>query len=424
MFFSHISEKPTGISSEELNTFIIEAFDSLDKKEKILIIPPDITRFHSRAGEITQQLYRRYQQNVTDIMPALGTHFPLTDEERTTMFADIPKSLFRNHNWREDIVRVGTVPGSFVEEISEGSLSFDWPVEINKLLVEGHHDCIVSVGQVVPHEVIGMANHNKNILVGVGGNESINKSHYVGAVYGVERILGRADNPVRRLYNYAEDHFLHDLPILYILTVLGHNDDTLVVKGVFIGDDQRCFKEAAALSLRENVTFVEKPLTKVVVYLDPKEFKSTWLGNKSIYRTRMAIQDGGELIVLAPGIREFGEDKTNNRIIRTYGYRGRDELLQLVDRNRELQENLGAVSHLIVSSPEKRFTVTYCTEQLTKAEIEAVGFSYADPNVMLNKYNPRSLRPGYNTLSDGEQIYFISNPALGLWTEKDKLYLQ
>lgn len=424
MFFSHTSNEPKGISSEELNTFIIEAFASLDKKEKILIIPPDITRFHSRAGEITQQIYRRYQQNVTDIMPALGTHFPLTDEERTTMFADIPKSLFRNHNWREDIVRVGTVPGSFVEEISEGSLSFDWPVEINKLLVEGHHDLIVSVGQVVPHEVIGMANHNKNILVGVGGNESINKSHYVGAVYGVERILGRADNPVRRLYNYAEDHFLHDLPILYILTVLGRNDDTLVVKGVFIGDDQRCFKEAAALSLRENVTFVEKPLAKVVVYLDPKEFKSTWLGNKSIYRTRMAIQDDGELIVLAPGIREFGEDETNNKIIRTYGYRGRDELLQLVDKNRELQENLGAVSHLIVSSPEKRFTVTYCTEKLTKAEIEAVGFSYADPNTMLNKYNPESLKPGYNTLSDGEQIYFISNPALGLWTERDKLHLE
>jgi nickel-dependent lactate racemase len=302
-----------------------------------------------------------------------------------------------------------------------GTLDFDWPVDVNKLVVDGGHDAIFSVGQVVPHEIIGMANYNKNIFVGVGGSEGINKSHFLAAVVGVENILGTADNPVRRLFNYADKHFAGHLPICYILTVVGYTDEgALALKGLFIGDDEECFHKAAELATEENITLLDQPLEKVVVYMEPSEFKSTWVGNKGIYRTRMAIADGGELIVLAPGIKEFGEDKQMDKVIRKYGYINSGPLLEAVEKEKDAQENLGAISHLILGSSEDRFTITYCPGHLTREEIEKANFRYADVDEMMQRYDPETLKPGFNTLPDGETIYYIANPALGLWSEKSR----
>lgn len=388
---------------------------------KVLIIPPDFTRFHSKAGLLTSFAYEYFGKAVSDILPALGTHYPMTEEEIKRMFPGVPLNLFREHRWRSDLVTLGRVPGSFINEQTEGKLSFDWPAQVNSLLVEGGFDMILSIGQVVPHEVIGMANYNKNIFVGTGGKEGINKSHYIGAVYGMERMMGRADTPVRRVLNYAESRFGKDLPILYVQTVIGRDaKGDLVARGLFIGNDTECFEKASELSLKVNFQMLDTPLKKVVVYLDPDEFKSTWLGNKSIYRTRMAIADGGELIVLAPGVREFGEDKEIDRLIRKYGYRGTEKTLAAVEKNGELQESLGAAAHLIHGSSEGRFKVTYCPGSLSREEIEGVNYSYAPLNKMMQRYNPKILKEGFNTLSGGEEIFYISNPALGLWAHKDR----
>ena len=289
-------------------------------------------------------------------------------------------------------------------------------------MVDGGFDLILSIGQVVPHEVIGMANYNKNIFIGTGGREGINRSHYLGAVYGMEQIMGRADTPVRRVLNYASEHFASALPIVYVLTVVGRKDDgTLAVRGLFIGDDEACFLKACELSLAVNFEVLSEPLDKVVVYLDPREYKSTWLGNKSIYRTRMAIADGGELVVLAPGLKEFGEDARIDQLIRKYGYLTTPEILEAVDRNEDLRDNLSAAAHLIHGSSENRFTITYCPGSLSRKEIESVNFNYADLNEMLQKYSPQALHDGLNTLPNGEHIFYISNPALGLWAYKGKL---
>jgi nickel-dependent lactate racemase len=325
------------------------------------------------------------------------------------------------HDWRKDVVTLGEVPPEFIYQQSEGKLDYPWKAQVNRLLVEGKYDLILSLGQVVPHEVIGMANYNKNILVGTGGPEGINKSHFLGAVYGMERIMGRADNPVRRVYNYASDHFAMHLPIIYVQTVISHDaDGQLKVRGLYIGDDMECFHLAAALSLKVNFQMVEEPLKKVVVYLDPLEFKSTWLGNKSIYRSRMAIADGGELIVLAPALKEFGEDKQIDALIRKYGYVGTQKVLELVKKSDDLKNNLGAAAHLIHGSSEGRFSITYCPGYLTKQEIEGVNFKYAELNEMTRKYDPEKLKDGFNTMPDGEKIFYISNPALGLWAYKDR----
>ena len=337
------------------------------------------------------------------------------------MFGSTPGSLFRVHDWRNDVVTLGEVPAQFVEDVSEGKVSFSWPAQVNRLLVEGGYDLILSVGQVVPHEVVGMANYNKNIFVGTGGSEGINKSHFLGAAYGMERMMGRVNTPVRQVLNYASDHFASDLPLLYIQTVIGRaQTGELVVRGLYIGDDEACFIKASELSLQVNFQMLEKPLDKVVVYLEPEEFKSTWLGNKSIYRTRMAIADGGELVVLAPGLKEFGEDKDIDQLIRKYGYQTTPEILKAVKENTDLQENLSAAAHLIHGSTEGRFSVTYCPGHLSKEEIEAVNYHYEELDEMTARYDPRILKEGFNTMPDGEQIYYISNPALGLWSWTEK----
>jgi len=313
------------------------------------------------------------------------------------------------------------VPSDFIRKVTEGKIDYPWPAQVNKLLVQGRYDLILSIGQVVPHEVIGMANYNKNIFVGTGGVEGINKSHFIGAVYGMERIMGRANNPVRAVLNYASDHFAKDLPIVYVLTVVGKNTaGQLAVKGLFIGDDIECFERAAELSLKVNFEMLDRPLEKIVVYLDPSEYKSTWLGNKSIYRTRMAIADGGELIILAPGLKEFGEDAEIDRLIRKYGYLTTPEILQLVKDNEDLQNNLAAAAHLIHGSSENRFKITYCPGHLTKKEIESVNYNYAPLDEMRQRYRPETLKDGFNTMPDGEEIFYISNPALGLWAFKER----
>lgn len=413
------------LTHEDLQKGLEEALNKVGAKEKVLAIPPDFTRFPSRAGELTEMAWNYYGDKMTDILPALGTHSPMTEEQIDIMFGKTPKELFREHDWRNDVLTLGRVPSSFIEEVTDGEVDFDWPVQVNKMLVEGNYDLILSIGQVVPHEVVGMANYNKNIFVGTGGFEAINKSHYIGAVYGMERMMGRADTPVRKVFNYGSDYFANELPILYILTVVGVNKEgRQQTYGLFVGDTFDVFDIAAKLSLEVNFQMVEKPLDKVVVWLDPTEFKSTWLGNKSVYRTRMAIADGGELIVLAPALIEFGEDKEIDRLIRKYGYFGTETTLKAVRENKELSDNLGAAAHLIHGSSEGRFSITYCPgkgpENLSKEEIESVGFNYADIDETMEKYNFKNLKEGFNILPNGDEIYYISTPALGLWAFRDR----
>ena len=410
-----------GLTEAEIRDGFFSALAKLGARRKVIAVPPDFTRFHSQAGQLTRLAFQYYGKNLQAILPALGTHFPMTEAEIEAMFGDLPRHLFRIHHWKEDLFTLGVVPGEFVFEVSEGKLDYEWPAQVNKLLVEGGFDLILSIGQVVPHEVIGMANYNKNIFVGTGGHESINKSHFLGAVYGIERIMGRADTPVRRVLNYASDNFARQMPIVYVLTVIGKNSTgQMALKGLFIGDDYECFQLASELSLTINFDLLDKPLKKVVVYLDPQEFKSTWLGNKSIYRTRMAIADGGELIVLAPGLREFGEDPEIDRLIRKYGYRTTPEVMQFVKENSDLQNNLSAAAHLIHGSSENRFTVIYCPGYISREEIESVNFRYGELAPMLARYDPAKMQDGFNILPDGEEVFYISNPALGLWATKER----
>ena len=415
-----IYEYENGISQEQLREALKKSLEGRDLK-KVLILPPDFTRMYSGAGKITAIYYELLKDTCeVDIMPALGTHVPMTKEEWVAFFGEgVPFDRMIVHNWRNDVVKLGEVPAEFVTEVSEGLVTNSIDVEVNKRLMDPSYDLILSVGQVVPHEVVGMANYGKNIFVGCGGSSMINSSHMLGAFYGMERIMGRDFSPVRKVFDYAEEHFINNIPLLYVLTTTTNKGDEVTIHGLYIGRERSNFEAAVKKSQQINLTHMKDRLQKVVVYLDPREFKSTWLGNKSIYRTRMAIADGGELIVLAPAVAHFGEDAENDKLIRKYGYVGRENVLKLVEENEDLKQNLSVAAHLIHGSSDGRFKITYCAGKLTEEEVRGAAFNYVPYEEMAAKYDPAKLVDGFNTV-DGEEIFYISNPALGLWVCDDE----
>ena len=415
-----ILECANGISDLQLKEALQKSLEGRNLN-KVLILPPDFTRMYSGAGKITSMYYELLKDTCqVDIMPALGTHVPMTIEEWVAFFGkDVPFDRMLIHNWRTDVVKLGEVPASFVSEVSEGLVNNSIDVEVNKALLDPSYDLILSIGQVVPHEVVGMANYSKNIFVGVGGSSMINSSHMLGAFYGMERIMGKDFSPVRRVFDYAEQNFIADLPLVYVLTTTTNKGDDVTIHGLYIGRERENFEAAVKKSQEINLTHMPKRLQKVVVYLDPREFKSTWLGNKSVYRTRMAIATGGELIVLAPAVGQFGEDPQNDKLIRKYGYVGREKVLQLVEENEDLKNNLSTAAHLIHGSSDDRFRITYCAGNLTEEEVRGANFGYIPYEQAAAKYDPKKLVDGFNTV-DGEEIFYISNPALGLWVCDDQ----
>lgn len=417
-----IAESPEGLSFEEIKEALLLSLKGREIK-KALLLPPDFTRFHSNAGLITNTYYHALveQGAEVDIMPALGTHEPVSEVQWEKMFGDIPYEKMIVHDWRNDVVKIGEVPGEYISEITEGLWTDPLSVEVNRRIMDPSYDLIVSPGQVVPHEVIGMSNHAKNLFVGTGGSEMINASHMIGAVYGMERMMGKDNTPVRKIFDYSCEHFLKDRPILYALTVTTAPGGNIHTHGLFLGEGRDCLTAAVKLAQEKNIDFTERGIKKCVVYLDPSEFKSTWLGNKAIYRTRMAMADGGELIVLAPGVEKFGEDKTCDALIRKYGYRGRIHTLEEFRKpeNQDLRDNMGAAAHLIHGSSDGRFSIIYAVKKISREEIEKAGFLSADYDEIASKYDPEKLSYGYNQVN-GEEIYFIPNPALGLWINREK----
>lgn len=419
MIYFERGSPETSLSSSDMRHGLCEALAAFGTISKMLIVPPDITRVHSRAGELTRFAYAHNPVAVNAILPALGTHCAMNSGEMVTMFGDMPQRLFIPHRWRTDCAPLGEVPSDFIREVSGGTVEYPIPVAINRLLLEQSFDCILSLSQVVPHEVAGMAGYSKNIVVGLGGAEHIHKTHFLGAAYGMERIMGRTGTPVRQVIDYVAETYLKSLPIIHAITVIGQDaEGSLVTRGLFIGNDRECFARASELSQQVNIHLLDDRPLKVVVYLDPLEFKSTWLGNKAIYRTRMAIADGGELIILAPGVRMFGEDPEIDRLVREFGYKGTPAIMQAVRDDDSLKNNLSAAAHLIHGSSEGRFSITYCAGGLDQKEIESVGFRYKPASEALKRYDPSKCIDGLNQLDSGEEFFYISRPETGLWAWK------
>jgi len=409
------------LTDRQIKDMVVAALEQYNPKNLLMVVP-DYTRCFSNAGLIANIAYHWAVDNGrgVELLEALGTHVPMTEKEIRAMYGDIPLEKFHGHDWRHDVVNIGEVPASYVSEVTEGLWKKGVAVEVNRMVIDPAFDLVLSIGQVVPHEVIGMANQAKNLFVGAGGSDMINQSHIIGAVYGMERMMGRDFTPVRKIFDYALEHFLSKKAnILWMLTVCTAPDDKIQTHGLFIGQGRKPLEDAVKLAQEKNIDYVETGIKKCVVYLNENEFHSTWLGNKSVYRTRMAIADGGELIVLAPAVDKFGEDKTNDALIRKYGYKGRIHTLELLNANEDLQANMGVAAHLIHGSSDDRFSITYAVRDISQKEIEDAGFKAASYDEMVKKYDHAKLKYGYNTV-DGEEIFYIPNPALGLWINREK----
>ena len=412
---------------EMLDRTVVEARERLGIAElrRVLLLPPDITRAHAGVGWMTEYLYNQLSEHGAEVhvIPTLGQHVPHTPEDNKWMFGSIPEERIYAHDWKNGVVHVGTVPAELVKKATGGVVDWEMPIDLNRMLMEEHWDLIIDIGHVVPHEVLGFANHNKNYFIGLGGKRTLGAAHMASAVYGIENNLGNLLTPVRRCFNWAEEHFLGDLPDVYVQVVMNYDDTgKLVHTGVFVGDDLDTYLDAARLSREENITVFDEPVKKIVAVMQADEFHATWVANKAIYRTRMAMADGGDLLIIAPGVIRFGEQPEVDALIRKYGYLSKDEVLALYETSLDMQDIPHGTAHLVHGSPEGRFTVTYAPGGLTREEIESVGYQYMDVGEALARYNPETMKDGWNTMPDGEEVFFISTPSAGLWAWKERLF--
>ncbi|WP_448071436.1 lactate racemase domain-containing protein [Georgenia yuyongxinii] len=392
--------------------------------KRVLLLPPDLTRAHSGSGWITEKFYNLLDTAGVEVhvIPTLGQHVPHTPEDNRWMFGSIPEERIHAHDWKNGVTNVGTVPAEVVKEKTGGAVDWEMPVDLNTMLVTEQWDLIINVGHVVPHEVLGFANHNKNYFIGLGGKRLLGASHMASAVYGIENNLGNLLTPVRACFNYAEEHFLGDLKDVYFQVVMDYDDEgNLAHTGVYVGDDLETYYDAARASLAQNITQFDEPVKKMVAVMQADEFRATWVANKAVYRTRMAIADGGELLVIAPGVERFGEQPEVDQLVRRYGYLSQAEVLELYETQEDMQDIPHGTAHLVHGSSEGRFTITYAPGHLTKEEIESVGYQYMDVAEAQKRYDPAVMKDGWNTMPDGEEVFYISTPSAGLWATKDKL---
>ena len=405
---------------------LTEAKDRLgvSSYRRVLLLPPDITRAHAGVGWITEYLYHQLDDAGAEVhvIPTLGQHVPHTSEDNRWMFGTIPEERIHAHDWKDGVTHVGTVPAEFVRTRTGGAVDWEMPIDLNTMVMTQDWDLIINIGHIVPHEVLGFANHNKNYFIGLGGKRTLGASHLASAVYGIENNLGNLLTPVRACFNYAEEHFLGDLPDVYLQVVMDYREDgTLAHTGLYVGDDLDTYYTAARASMDQNITAFDEPVEKIVAVMQADEFRATWVANKAVYRTRMAMADGGELVIIAPGVERFGEQPEVDALIRKYGYLSKDEVLARYETEADMQEIPHATAHLVHGSSEGRFTITYAPGSLTREDIESVGYQYLDLDEALRRYDPEVLEDGWNTLPDGERIYFISTPSAGLWSTRDRL---
>ena len=420
-------EKVETISRGEMLELVHKAAEEARRRicanpKKVLLLPPDITRAHSGSGWIVEEFYKIFSKEAeVYVIPTLGQHLPHTPEQNRWMFGSIPEERILKHDWRNGVKTIGEVPADFVKEVSHGKADWAIPVCVNRTLLEGGWDLIINVGHVVPHEVLGFANHNKNYFIGLGGKPMICASHMMAACCGIENNLGRLITPLRACYNRAQEQYLSHLPDFFFEVVMAYDDQgELQHIGAFVGDDLNTYLNAAKLSRERNITIVP-PLKKVVAVMQGNEFYSTWVANKAIYRTRMAMADGGELLIIAPGLKRFGEQEEVDKLIRAYGYSGTENVMKLWRTEPVLQDLTHGTAHLIHGSSEGRFKITYAPGHLSKEEVESVCFGYADLAETLKRYDPAKMKTGFNTMPDGEEVYYISTPSAGLWSTKEKI---
>ncbi|QDS97199.1 lactate racemase domain-containing protein [Adhaeretor mobilis] len=418
------------LSDSEVFKKVDTLLSDLSPMRRVLLLAPDATRSSSFAGEIASYIYHKLiDRTDVHLTPTVGTHEPDEKDWRSIreMYRDIPESAYKLHEHDEvaGLYDLGVLPDDEILRISGGEFAAPVPVQVNRNLVEGNYDQVFSIGQVVPHEVMGFANYDKNVFIGAGGKNFIDTSHWISALCGIDNVLGKIDSAPRQLLDAASALAKRDprFPsVHYLLTVRGQSSaGDIGTHDFFCGTSKETFYRAAKLSLRENCHASNQPYQQVIVRLNEKKYRSFWLSNKAIYRTRRAIATGGTIHVIAPGLDRLGENEIQSKLIGKYGYCGTQGVKQILQIDPEMQANVGVAAHLIHGSTENRFHVRYYThhssELLSACRFAdgQLGYSLEDIETAHERFSELTVGESFNA---DQRRLVIDDPGLGLWITK------
>lgn len=335
------------LTTSSLTEIIHAALDVVQPGERVLAIIPDKTRddnTHVLFPIATEFLTKRGVASF-DALVAQGTHPPMSETQKCTKIgADTFAGQLFDHRWDDptELITLGELSAETVKELTNGLIENAVPVSINKLLAPGIYDTVLVFGATVPHEVAGFAGGAKYFFPGVAGPELTHTTHWLGALAGIENIIGQVDTPTRRLIEAATD--LIEARIISLNTVVSRtSDDELVTYALFTGDIREAFRRAAEVSRQVHIRYTGRKYKKVVALLDP-HYDELWVGGKASYKLGAIIEEGGELIIYAPHLTRLSE--THGALIEKYGYAPLESVRDMLGISQELRENLCIAAHL------------------------------------------------------------------------------
>jgi nickel-dependent lactate racemase len=333
--------------SIDLVTIVHEALGVVQPGERVLAIVPDKTRDDNthQIFPIADEFLARRGVAAFDVLVAQGTHPPMTESQKRSKIgaADFSGHLY-DHRWDEpdELITLGELSAETVRELTGGLIDHAVPVSINKLLAPGVYDTVLVFGATVPHEVAGFAGGAKYFFPGVAGPELTHTTHWLGALAGIENIIGQVDTPTRKLIEAAAD--LIPARIISLNSVVSRNENNeLVTYALFTGDIRKAFRRAADLSRQVHIRYTGRKYKRAVALLDP-HYDELWVGGKASYKMGAIIEEGGELIIYAPQLAKLSE--THGALIEKYGYAPLESVRDMLGVSEELRENLCIAAHL------------------------------------------------------------------------------
>ena len=408
------------LSAEEVGRVAREGLARLPVDgARLLVIIPDGTRTMPMPllfGVLERELRPRVA--ALDFLVALGTHTPMSDARlaqligRPVVDGRAGASRIINHNWSDPatFARLGTIPAREIAELTEGRLDEDVPVALNRLAIE--YDHVLICGPVFPHEVAGFSGGTKYLFPGIAAPEIIHFTHWLGALITNHETIGTIDTPVRRVIDRAAR--LLDRPLSLFAAVVTHDG----VAGAFCGEPSAAWRQAAALSSRRHIVWVDEPYDRVLSVM-PRLYDDLWTAAKGMYKVEPAVSDGGEVIIYAPHVSEVSY--THGTILGEIGYHCRDYFLAQWDRFKHYPGGILAHSTHVkglgtfdsasgVESP--RVEVTLATG-IPRERCEHINLGHLDPE----RINPDRAREewGAGTLvvpRAGELLYRVGRPPV------------
>jgi lactate racemase len=333
--------------TESFRDIIHEALRVIQPGERVLAIIPDRTRDDNThvLFPIASDFLRKRGVAAFDVLVAQGTHPPMSEAQKLLKIGgtDFDGHLF-DHRWDEpeELITLGELSAATVRELTGGLIEQSIPVSINKLLAPGTYATVIVFGATVPHEVAGFAGGAKYFFPGVAGPELTHTTHWLGALAGIENIIGRVETPTRRLIEAATE--LISARIISLNTVVSREaNGELVTYALFAGEIRDAFRRAAEVSRQVHIRYTGRKYKKVIALLDP-HYDELWVGGKASYKLGAIIKEGGELIIYAPHLTKLSE--THGTLIEKYGYAPLESVRDMLGVSPELRENLCIAAHL------------------------------------------------------------------------------